>query len=48
MEALRLEFNEISVQTEDNMSFVGLEIHTAADKSVKIRQLGYIDDVLAF
>jgi len=47
MEALRSEFNEISIQSEDDMSFVGLEIHTDKDKNVKIRQLGYIDDVLA-
>jgi hypothetical protein len=47
MDALRLEFKEITVQSEDNLSFVGLEIHTDTHKNVKIRQLGYIDDVLA-
>ena len=46
MDALRSEFKEISIQSEDEMSFVGLEILTDKDKNVKVRQLGYIKDVL--
>ena len=45
-EKLRLAYSEITVQESDNFSFVGLEIHTAANKSVQIRQIGYIKDVL--
>jgi hypothetical protein len=45
---LRLAYSEISVQEGDNISFVGLEINTTADKCVKFRQLGYITDVLEY
>ena len=46
LDALRSEFKEVSVQSKDDMSFVGLEILTDKDKNVKVRQLGYIKDVL--
>jgi hypothetical protein len=45
-EKLRLAYSEITVQEGENISFVGLEIQTADDKSVKIRQIGYIKDLL--
>lgn len=43
---LRLAYSEITVQEGSYISFVGLEIHTKDDKSVTVRQLGYIKDVL--
>ena len=43
---LRKSYNEITVQDGSDISFVGLEIKTDADNCVKVRQLGYIKDIL--
>ena len=44
---LRSAYSEIKVQEGNYISFVGLEINTREDKSVTVRQRGYIKDVLA-
>ena len=45
-ENLRKAYSVTTVQDESDISFVGLEIKTDNDKCVKVRQLGYIKDIL--
>ena len=45
-EKLRGRFKEITVQEGKNISFVGMEIHTADNGDIQLRQRGYIVDVL--